>query len=107
MSFQTPPIDHFDEKEHRRQLAQSILLLYNGKINSTGTVTLTANDTTTTLTDARIGGDTIVILVPTTANAMTLSAYYQTYPNVTKGQAVLNHASDAAADQTHAYVLIG
>lgn len=82
-----------------------------GKLNAVGTVTLATSAATTTLKDPRIGVDTVVICVPTTANAMTEvgdgTGPYQDYPNTTEGQAVLNHANSATADRTFAYALIG
>ena len=41
-----------------------------GKLNNTGTVTLTANAASTTLTNSRIGANSVIILMPTTANAV-------------------------------------
>ncbi|MHA1555085.1 MAG: hypothetical protein ACTSU0_11840 [Alphaproteobacteria bacterium] len=81
-----------------------------GKINVVGTVTLTASQATTTLTDSRIGAGTAVILVPTTANASAEignGTIYQTYPNATKEQAVLNNANNAQTDRDFVFALIG
>ena len=81
-----------------------------GKLNNGGTVTLTANQATTTVTDPRIGPDTKLVLVPTTANAAAevgAGGLFQTYPNVTKEQAVLNHASNAQTDRDFCFVLLG
>ena len=81
-----------------------------GKLNNGGTVTLTANQATTTVTDSRIGTDTKLVLVPTTANAAAevgAGGLFQTYPNVTKEQAVLNHASNAQTDRDFRFALLG
>ncbi len=81
-----------------------------GKLNNTGQVTLAASVATTTVTDSRIGVDTKLILVPTTANAAAevgAGGLFQTYPNVTKEQAVLNHANNAQTDRTFRFVLLG
>ena len=82
--------------------------MFEGKINATGTVTLTASATTTTLSDKRIGRNTKVVLMPTTANAATaFGTTYQTFPNAATEAAVLNHASNAQTDRTFAYALFG
>ena len=109
-AFPTAPLEWADEAEHRRKLAEAINRLYDGKINARGTVTLTASQATTTLTDRRIGAETIVVLVPTTANASAEygnGTIYQTFPNVTKGQAVLNHANNAQTDRKYGFALLG
>ncbi len=77
-----------------------------GKINATGTVTLTANAATTTITDTRIGGSTVVLLQPTTANAAAaLATTYISTP--TQGSVVINHANNAQVDKIFLTVLIG
>ncbi len=80
--------------------------LMDGKHNATGTVTLTASAATTTLTDASIGRNTKVIMVPTTANAAAATPY-QTFPNAANGTAVMNHANNAQTDRDFGYVLQG
>lgn len=82
--------------------------LMQGKNNANGTITLAASSATSTLTDRRIGGDTKVKLTPTTANAAAaLSGLYQDLPNVTIGEAVLNHANNSQTDRTFTFMLIG
>lgn len=91
-----------------RELAQVVNSLRDGKVNSTGTVTLTANAASTTLSDVRIGRTTKIMLTPTTANAATaLSTTYVTYPNANTEAAVINHANNAQTDRTFTYVLLG
>ena len=49
-----------------REISEVVNNIMNGKTNNTGSVTInTGGATTTTITDARIGYDSIVILVPT------------------------------------------
>tara|TARA_Y100000310_G_C20501876_1_gene724415 strand:- start:618 stop:1001 length:384 start_codon:yes stop_codon:yes gene_type:complete len=81
-----------------------------GKLNATGTVTLDANSATTTISDIRIGADTVVILMPTSANAAAdfgAGTFYLTYPNAANDAAVINHADNANTDKTFTYTLIG
>ncbi len=94
--------------EWQRLSADVINGLMDGKDNATGTLTLTINVAATTLIDRRIGPDTIVDPIATTANAATeIATLFQTLPNVTRGQAVLNHVNSATADRTFAYSLRG
>lgn len=91
-----------DERAVRDVLAR----VMQGKTNNTGTVTLTASSTTTTLTDPRIGAESVVLLAPQTAAAKT--AYVAgIYQACTTGSATLTHASNAAVDQTFGYVVVG
>ncbi len=110
IGFPTAPLEWADEKEWLRKLAEVVDSLSDGKINATGTVTLTASQATTTLSDRRIGLNTKVFLTPVTANASAeigAGAIYQTLPNTTEGQAVLNHANNSQSDRTFGFALLG
>lgn len=52
-----------------RDWARHVKQLYDGKINSTGTVTLGTSTTSTVVTDLRVSPESVIILMPTTANA--------------------------------------
>jgi|DEB0MinimDraft_6_1074348.scaffolds.fasta_scaffold02758_2 hypothetical protein len=104
--FPLVPLSMPNTGQHLRLVSTSLNNTINGKLNSTGTVTLTASNTTTTLTDARIGGNSVVLFMPTTANASTASS--SLYVSATgNGSATLNHASSANTDQTFSYCVIG
>jgi hypothetical protein len=107
--FQTAPLAWAGEAEEWiRKVSEVVNAVMNGKTNAAGTVTLTANAATTTITDARIGANTSVKLTPTTANAATaVATTYQTFPNAATGAIVINHANNAQTDKTFAYVLLG
>ena len=99
-----------DPAEHTRKVAEAVRELQDGKIRAIGTVTLAINSATTTLTDTRIGRETVVILDATTASAAAErggTGMFMTYKNATKGQAVINHVNSATADRTFTYVLLG
>ena len=107
-SYPVPPVSWENTEEWIRQIAESVRNIMDGKINATGTVTLAANQATTTLNDVRIGRDTQVKLTATTANGATaIATTYQTYPNANKQLAVINHANNAQVDRTFGYVLLG
>lgn len=78
-----------------------------GKINATKqSVTLTANVATTTLSDIRIGPDSVITFMPTTANAATdLANLYVTGKG--DGTCTLNHTNNAQADRTYDISIIG
>ena len=77
-----------------------------GQTNNTVTATLTANVTTTTVSDARIGSTSVLIPMPTTANAAAaLGSLYVT--GIAKQTAVLNHANNAQTDRTFIFAVIG
>lgn len=91
-----------------RSAAKSLNLILKGATNNGLTVTLTANAATTTVTDNRIGPNTKLDLTPTTSNAAAaLGTTYQTWPNATTGQAVLNHTNNAQTDRTFRATLEG
>ena len=105
-SYKTPPIRHADLAEWLRQTVQAVRRIMDGKINATGTVTLTNGTATTTLTDALIGNDTVILFMATTANAATdLANLYVT--GRTTGAATLNHTNNSQTDRTYDYIAIG
>ena len=99
-----------DEREHRRQLSLAVNRLRDGKVASVGSFTLTASVANTTLSDERIGLNSVVILVPTTANASAeigAGTIFQTYPQSAKKAAVFTHANNGQTDRTFAFVILG
>ena len=105
-AYETPPVDHPNSAEHRRLLAQAIELLYDGKINALGDVTLAVSSATTTLSDSRIGPDSFIGFMPTTSNAAgALSGLYVSSRG--KQTATLTHANNSQSDKTFRYVVLG
>lgn len=106
INYPWPPLTLPDEAQHRYQLAHAIGRLRDGKSEAHGTVTFTANSATTTLSDKRIGVNTVVLLEPRTANA---AAANNTWYIATKGDgtATITHANNAQADRLFGYALCG
>lgn len=88
-----------------RGVAEIVNGIMNGKTNNTGTVTLaTGGASTTTITDARIGVDSVVIIVPT--DDISSTAYYpylavqdstdQVAPNTTSANIITFDTTDYA-----------
>ena len=90
-----------------REISEVVNGIMQGKTNNTGTVTLAvASATTTTINDERIGYDSIITFMPTTANAA--SAMTNLYVSAkTKGSATLTHSANTSADKTYSYIIVG
>jgi hypothetical protein len=90
-----------------REISEVVNNLVEGKSNNTGTVTLAvASATTTTLYDERIGYDSVIVFMPTTANAA--SAMTNLYVSAkTQGSATLTHSANTSADKTYGYIVVG
>lgn len=90
------------------EITRVILNILSGKLNATGDITLTASAASTTLTDPRLTAYSVVLFMPQTDNAArAFNTMYVPRSTQKRGSAVINHASDAAADKTFAYLVIG
>jgi hypothetical protein len=89
-----------------REISEVVNNLVEGKSNNTGIITLAvASATATTLNDERIGYESIILFMPTTANAA--SAMTNLYVSArAKGSATLTHSANTSADKTYSYVVI-
>lgn len=104
--FPTVPLSIPDTGQHLRLVSTSLNNTINGKLNSTGIITLTASSTTSTLTDARISGNSVILFMPTTNNGRTaLNTLYVSARG--DGSATLTHASSSNTDQNLSYCIIG
>lgn len=94
-----------------RDVAIAINQALKGKINSTSTasdlVTLTDNDTTTTLTNALISADSHITFSPRTANAAAEIGAGGMYWVAGDGSVVITHANNAQTDRTFSYAILG
>jgi hypothetical protein len=79
------------------QIARTLNLVLRGKVNAVTSITLTANATSTTLIDDRIGASTYVALVPLTSSstAIDIAPYVSAR---TRGSATIAHGSSPATD---------
>ena len=95
------PVRFNSDPEAIRRITQAVNVNADGQ---TGTVTLTANAASTTLTDDRITASSVILLMPTTANAA--GAIATTYIGTTAiGSATITHANNAQADKTFKYTI--
>ena len=94
-----------DIREWCRKIAEACEAALEGKVRSVGTVTLTADAATTTITDRRIGVESFVQLMPLTENAGGELGVYVS--SQTDGSLILAHATDSRTDRTFRYVVLG
>ena len=109
-SFPGVPAYLDDHKEFLRRIARVVNNLLIGKANAGGTLTLTANVASTTLTDARLGFESALHLIPTTANAATELGNGTLRISETSrvnGSVVITHANNAQADRTFRFTIMG
>lgn len=112
MAFLQAPEFMPEVKEWCRRISRVVNQAMQGKTNNTGTCTLTANSATTTVTEApnRIGEETIVLFMPTTANAATefgAGTLRVSTRSVANNTFTITHVNNAQNDRTFNYVLIG
>lgn len=77
-----------------------------GKLNVLGEVTLSVNATSTLLRDALITQASFIGLMPMSANAAAALATLHFSASQT-GSVVINHTSNAQADRTFRYAILG
>lgn len=106
-SYQPVATAGANEAAHRTQIAEALNRILAGGINCTTTITLTANATTTTFKDPRIGGFSYIAFMPTTANASTAEKAGIWISAQQKGQCTINHASSANTDQNFTVSILG
>lgn len=94
-----------NEKDPFR-IVRGIRDLFEGRRNTTGSFTLTANTTTTTVTHANFGAASVPHFTATTANAA--AAFATTYVSaLANGSFVVTHANSAQTDRTYYYSIDG
>ena len=104
--FDVVPLSNPVAEVHRRQIAIVVNNTLDGKLNSTGTVTLTASQTTRTIADKRLGGNSVLVFMPTTSNASAgMTSLFVSSQG--KQTATLSHANNGQTDRTYKYIIIG
>lgn len=106
MTAYTPGITETDLKK----IVLAIQQLAAGRSNATGTVTLTANAATTTVTDGNCASGSSIHLMPTTANASAeigAGTVYIATATILNGSFIITHANNAQADRTFRYAIHG
>ncbi len=87
--------------------AHDLKQLFEGKTNNVLDVTVTNNVGSTTVTDARIGVNTVALVQPSNANAAAAAILpYRDFSSPVNGSMSLIHTNDANT-KTYKVVLIG
>ena len=102
------PVSWRDVSEHLRKLAFAVNQLIDGKHNAVGSVTLTANQTTTAVSDNRAGTASVISFMPTSANAAAELGAGGMYVSV-RGDSTftITHANNAQTDRDFEYSISG
>ena len=96
------------EATNPREVSLVVNNLLNGKINSTGSVTLTASATTTAVTDQRAGKNSIILFMPLTANSASEQGNGTMFVSTrADGSFTITHANNSQADRQFGYIIIG
>ena len=96
------------EATNPREVSQVVNNILEGKLNSTGSFTCTASAATTAVTDFRAGKESVILLMPTTANAASELGAGPVYVSTRAKQSfTVTHANNAQTDRTFEYVVIG
>jgi len=91
-----------------RALYEAVNRAGAGKINATLDVTLTPNQSTTAVSDSRLGSNSFIGFCPLTANAAAEIGAGSLYVSSQgKKTATLTHANNAQADRTFRLLIIG
>ena len=91
-----------------RDISTVVNKILDGKINSTGTFTLSTSAASTTVYNARSSSDSVIMYVPTSANASAEIGNGTIFISARNdGNYVLTHANNSQNDRTFLYVILG
>ena len=107
--YATPLVPRYwrDSTDHKALMAEAINQSLSGKLNCSGTVTLTPSATTTTITNPLIGVYSQISFMPETANASAEIGGGTMYiSSRSAGSAIITHANSAQTDRHFTYTVI-
>jgi len=99
------PLRFADINRWLEKIALAVNENSDGRTDNFGTVTLTENVTTTTVTDFRTGDSSGIYFTPTTANAAGETPYVSS--QVAGTSFTITHANAATTDRTFNYIIVG
>ena len=95
------------EENNAREVSQVVNNILDGKLNSTGSFTCTASATSTTVSDFRAGLTSVILLMPTTANAAAEQGNGTIFVSTRNKQSfVVTHANNTQVDRAFEYIII-
>lgn len=99
------------EGDTPRNVSVAVNQALKGKINSFGTVTLTASAASTTVNNALVSNTSTILLMPQTAHASAEignGTIYAAPADIVNGTSFkLTHANNSQTDRTFGYVILG
>lgn len=97
-----------DEKQHRRLIALWMREAHQGHLGNVGTVTLGTGVAATSVTDFRVGPNSFIGFMPTTANAAQELGAGTLYVSSRSAEGyTIAHANSVTADRTFVYCILG
>lgn len=103
-----PPPFIFNEQEHRRQLGAWAREAHQGHLANIGSVTLGTSVAATSVVDSRVGPNSFIGLMPTTANAAAEMGGGTIYVSSRSAEGfTLAHANTSTADRAYVYCILG
>ena len=91
----------------QRETSEVVNNILSGKLNATATVTITNSATSTAVSDFRVGPDSVILFMPTTAASATELASGSMYVSArAKNTFTITH-TNAVTTRSFAYVVIG
>jgi hypothetical protein len=93
-----------------KKIVLSLQQLAAGRSNAIGTVTLTASVASTTVTDENCAEGSVILPMPTTANAsaeLGNGTWFVPTATILNGSFVISHANNAQTDRIFRYAIIG
>lgn len=111
-SWNYDDVTPFGIRSSIKRIVDCIRQVLDGRINSSGSVTLTASAATTVVTDRRVGRDSVILFMPLTANAAAEVGNGTMYVQTTdidplNNQFTINHANNGQTDRNFRYVILG
>jgi hypothetical protein len=106
-SFRLPPRDLVDERQLARQISSVLTNVMKGRTNNVIDVTVNISQATTTVTDDRIGVNTVAIAIPTNSDSETALIWpYRDFTTPLNGSMTLNH-TNSGTTKTYKIILVG
>lgn len=97
-----------DQIQHRRAIALWEREAHQGHLGNVGSITLSINVATTPVTDFRVGPNSFVGFMPTTANAAAEIGGGTMYVSSRSAEGfTITHANTATADRAFVYAILG
>lgn len=108
MTVNLLPISEIPDAVFKTIVAETVNRILQGRANNVGTVTLTDNAASTTVSDNKFESGMVPVLVPTTANASAEIGAGTIYVSArAQGSFTLTHANNAQTDRTFLYLYWG